>query len=100
MISPALSIQNRELWNSKLSSRLLRDARKRVHNIAAFRKGPAMDDSAMVFAAVFLVGVALLCGLLFLWMLHRISTTSEARRNRRKSSRRAAMSHRAFKDVM
>jgi hypothetical protein len=59
-----------------------------------------MDGSALAFAAVFLVGVALVCGLLFLWMLHRISTTSEARRRRRRSSRRAVMARRAFKDVV
>lgn len=59
-----------------------------------------MDENALVFAAVFLVGVALICGMLFLLMLHRISTASEARRRRRKSSRRAAMARRAFKDVL
>ena len=59
-----------------------------------------MDDNALAFAAVFLVAVALICGMLFLWMLHRISSTSEARRRRRKSSRRAVMARRAFKDVM
>ena len=59
-----------------------------------------MDGNALAFAAVFLVAVALVCGMLFLWMLHRISTTSEARRRRRKSSRRPAMAHRAFKDVV
>ena len=59
-------------------------------------------DAAMrlAFAAVFLVGVALVSGMLFLWMLHRISTTSEARRHRRKSSRHAAMARRGFKDVL
>ena len=59
-----------------------------------------MDDNALAFAAVFLVAVALVCGMLFLWMLHRISSTSEARRQRRKSSRRAAMARRAYKDVV
>ncbi len=59
-----------------------------------------MDVSALAFAAVFLVAVALISGLLFLWMLHRVSTASEARRRRRKSSRRAVMARRAFKDVM
>ena len=59
-----------------------------------------MDDNALVFAAVFLVGVALICGMMFLLIVHRVSATSEARRMRRKSSRRAAMARRAFKDVM
>jgi uncharacterized membrane protein YciS (DUF1049 family) len=59
-----------------------------------------MDDSAMVYAAVFLVGVALVCGLMFLLILHRVSSASEARRMRRKSSRRAVLARRAFKDVM
>jgi hypothetical protein len=59
-----------------------------------------MDDNALVFAAVFMVGVALICGMMFLLILHRVSSTSEARRRRRKSSRRAVMAHRAFKDVI
>jgi len=59
-----------------------------------------MDDNAIVFAAVFMVGVALICGMMFLLILHRVSSTSEARRRRRKSSRRSVMAHRAFKDVM
>ncbi len=59
-----------------------------------------MDDSALAFAAIFLVGVTLICGMMFLLILHRVSSTSEARRQRRKSSRRAAMARRSFKDVM
>ena len=73
---------------------------KKEYYVAASERGPAMDDSALMYAAVFLVGVALICGMMFLLILHRVSSTSEARRRRRKSSRRAAMSHRAFKDVM
>jgi hypothetical protein len=59
-----------------------------------------MDDSALAFAAIFLVGVTLICGMMFLLILHRVSSTSEARRQRRKSSRRTAMARRSFKDVM
>lgn len=59
-----------------------------------------MDDSALVFAAVFLVGVALISGMMFLLILHRVSSTAEARRLRRKGSRRAAMARRAYKDVL
>jgi hypothetical protein len=84
----------------ELCPTLLRGLQNGVHNDAAFGKGPAMDDSALVYAAVFLVGVALICGMLFLLILHRVSSTSEARRRRRKSSRRAAAAHRAFKDVL
>jgi len=71
-----------------------------VHNVAAFGKGPAMDDSALAFAAIFLVGVTIICGLMFLLILHRVSATSEARRQRRKSSRRATLARRSFKDVL
>lgn len=59
-----------------------------------------MDDRALAFAAVFLVGVALICGMMFLLILHRVSSASEARRQRRKSSRRAVMARRTFKDVV
>jgi hypothetical protein len=73
---------------------------KKEYYIAALEREPAMGDSALVYAAVFLVGVALICGMMFLLILHRVSSTSEARRRRRKSSRRAAMAHRTYKDVV
>jgi hypothetical protein len=59
-----------------------------------------MNNDLLMFAAIFIVAISVLCGGVFLVMVNRIGTSSRTRLRKRKTGYRPAVSHRAFKDVM
>ena len=57
-----------------------------------------MDNDTMMFAAIFLVAVTVICAGVVAVAFNRIGSTSKALKKRRRNYR--APAHRAFKDVL
>lgn len=55
-----------------------------------------MNNDTLMFAAIFLIAITVICAGVVMVALNRIGSTSKARRQKR----RTGYSHRAFKDVM
>ena len=59
-----------------------------------------MNNDLLMFAAIFIVAISVLCGGVFLVMLNRIGSSSRMRLRKRKTGYRSAVAHRTFKDVV
>jgi hypothetical protein len=57
-----------------------------------------MDSDTLMFAAIFMVAIVVICAGVVVVALNRIGSTSKALKKRRPNYR--APAHRAFKDVM
>jgi hypothetical protein len=80
-----------------MHSEVLRGAREEYIIVAAFRKGfPAMNNDTLMFAAIFLVAIILICAGVVVVTLRRLGSTSKTRLQKR----RTGYPHRAFKDTM
>jgi len=55
-----------------------------------------MDNDTLMFAAIFLVAITVICAGVVMVALNRVGSSSKARRQKRKTG----YAHRAFKDVM
>ena len=67
------------------------------YNIAASGRDSAMDNDALIFAAIFVIAITVICAGVVMVALNRVGSASKARSKRRTGYRPA---HRAFKDVM
>ena len=54
-----------------------------------------MDNDTMIFAAIFLISITLICAGVVMVALNRVGSTSKGPQRRR-----SGYAHRAFKDVM
>lgn len=64
--------------------------------MAASEKDLAMDNDTLMFAAIFLISITLICAGVVMVALNRVGSTSKSRAQKRRSG----YTHRAFKDVM
>ena len=59
-----------------------------------------MDNDTMMFAAIFLVAIVVICAGVVMVALNRVGGTSKARQLKRRSNYRTSAAHKAFKDVI
>ena len=60
------------------------------------QRGTAMANDTLMFAAIFLISIAVICAGVVMVALNRVGAPSRARALKRRSG----YTHRAFKDVM